>query len=187
MFPLIVECCFYLCSGLFINAMIIALKYLADRKTRSILSFSTTIVPCCLFFPEQLNTISYYFPRDTIPLVPSSVLSYLLCTYGALLQLYTKTISHTGTTSSSAEGCQDGWRWRRLDWKQLKQKGNWNTKLHLRCSGPHWLIKPNAVKRVWGSVVGCRTPLELWQRGVQMTTRFIQHQQVKCAEKCVCV
>lgn len=101
---------------------------------------------CAMLSFFSLNNWSYYFPRDTIPLVPSSVLSYLLHTYGALLQLYTKTISHTGTTSSSAEGCQDGWCWRRLDWKQLKQKGNWNTKLHLRCSGPHWLIKPNAEK-----------------------------------------
>lgn len=121
---------------------------------------------CCLvvfFFSKQLNTISYYFPRDTIPQVLSSVLSYLLHTYGASLQLYTKTISHTGTTSPSAERCQDGRHWRRFDWKQLKEKGNWNTKFHLGCSGPHWLIKPKAVKGAQRSVVSCRTPLELWQ------------------------
>lgn len=123
-----------------------------------------------------MHIISVYFPRNLIPEVPASLPCYLIGTSCCLASVIRPNIS------LPAEGSQEGRLWRRLDWKQVKEKGNWNTKLHLRLSDQYWLIKPGAVKGA---------PLELWQSvvwGVQMTTRFIQLQQApEAAQKSVCI
>lgn len=150
------------------------------------------IHPSCLFpklswlvvvYPKtNVHMISFYFPQKLIPQVPPSLLCYLIGSSWCLAAVICPTISCTAMTTSSAEGSQEGRLWRRLDWKQVKEKGNWNTKLRLRLSDHYWLIKPDALKGA---------PLELWQSvvwGVQMTISFIQLQQApEAAQKSACI